>query len=276
MNDHPPQSQSIHEAPPASSTGGQDAPPATLMEVEQRVVRWWHPLLILALLAGLYLLGDQLGLYGDLEHLRQWIDGWGYLAPAVFVAIYVVVTTLCFPGAVLTAAAGALFGALIGVATSLVASTISAIVSFLIARHLLRDFVMRHIGRSRRFRQVNRLTQHHGPVMVLTVRLINLLPFWVVNYGFGVTHVRFGTYVFWSILGKIPGTIVLVVGVDAVYQALLRGEVPWPLVILVLATTAGLALTVRHLNQRLRADVEAVADEQAGERRAADENADSR
>ena len=269
MSDPPPPPQSSTDAPPPAAPDT-DAPPATLVEVEQRVVRWWHPLLILALLAGLYFISHHLSLYDDLEALRHWVDGWGYLAPAVFLAIYVVLTMLCFPGAPLTAAAGALFGAVLGVATSLAASTISATLSFLIGRYLMRDFVMRHIGESRRFQQINRLTLRHGPIMVLTVRLINLLPFWVVNYGFGVTRVRFTTYVLWSFLGKIPGTIVLVVGIAAVFEALLDGEVPWPLVILVLATAAALGLTVRHLNKRLRVDVQAVADQHASDTKSSD------
>lgn len=244
--------------------------PTTLAEVEQRVLRWWHPLAALALLAGLYFVSKHLGLRGDLAELRAWIDAWDYWAPLVFVAIYVPLTMLGFPGSVLTAAAGAMFGALLGVGVSLVASSVAATASFLVARYVLRDWMMRHIGRSRRFAQINRLSRDHGPVMVVTTRLIHVLPFWVVNYGFGITQVRLKTYVMWSLVGKLPGTIVLVVGVDAIYQALMRGEVPWGLVILVLATSAGVALTVRHLNQRLRADVEAAAhesEEEAGEGR---------
>lgn len=222
---------------------------------------WWYPLLGLMLLAVLYMAIRELGLTADLRDTRAWIDSWGYLAPVAFVGVYVVTTTLGFPSALLTAAAGALFGSWEGVTLALFASILAATLSFLIARHLMRDWVRRRLGQHRRFRRIDRLSREHGAAMVLTVRMLNLLPFAAVNYGFGVTRVPISTYVLGSLVGRIPGTVAIVVGVDAIYQALISRQVPWVPLTTVTLTIIGLALAVRYLNQRLPANEDALDDD---------------
>lgn len=250
-------------AEPASSTPepseGQGSPSSAseLIEVEQRVVKWWHPLAMVLLLGGLFALFDATGLGGDLRsgdlaEMRRWIDGFGVLGPIVFLALYVLATLVGFPGSPLTFAAGALFGSLEGIIVSSVASAITSAVAFVVARHLLSAHVNRWLRHNRRFQQLNRLTRKHGVLVVLTVRLVNVLPFFMVNYGFGVTQVSFKTYVIWSFIGKIPGTIALVLIGDAMYQSVIMGDVPWIMVACVLTLLAALAMALRQLNRRLK------------------------
>jgi uncharacterized membrane protein YdjX (TVP38/TMEM64 family) len=60
--------------------------------------------------------------------------------------------------------------------------------------------------------------------------LVPLFPFNLLNYGFGLTQVRLGTYIFWSWLCMLPGTPLYVVGTDAVISGLCQGRVPWALI----------------------------------------------
>lgn len=220
-------------------------------EVERRVVRWWHPLLLLLALAALYLVGQWLGIREELIRLHGWIESLGALGPFAFILLYVVVTVLGFPGSPLTAAAGALFGSTLGAATSLTASTGAMTISFLISRHLVSGRVRRRLTGNRKFQQLDRLITRRGALVVFATRLVNLLPFAVVNYGFGLTRVRLGTYVFWSLLGKIPGTLVIVLGVDVIVEVLRGQRIPWLQVALVVAVALVLALAVRRINRWL-------------------------
>ena len=86
--------------------------------------------------------------------------------------------------------------------------------------------------------------------MALT-RLVPLFPFNLLNYGFGVTAVPFRTYVFWSWLCMLPGTVVFVIGGDAFAQGLRKGGVPWGPVAAVLLATLLLVVLVRLARRKL-------------------------
>lgn len=230
---------------------------STLMDVEQKVVKWWHPLVVLLLLGGLFVFFDATGIghdlrRGDLAEVRERIDGFGVLAPLVFAGIYTLITMIAFPTSPLTFAAGALFGPVVGIACAMIAATVSATASFLIARHFARGLVLRWLANSRRFHQLDRLTERHGTLVVVAARLVNVVPFFVVNYGLGVTRVPFRTFTVWSFIGRLPGTLALVLLGDAIYQAVIVGDVPWLLVACILGLLGVLALFIRHLNRRLR------------------------
>ncbi|MEX0654494.1 MAG: TVP38/TMEM64 family protein [Phycisphaeraceae bacterium] len=248
-----------HQRPADAADPSSAAPPIDddepgVLDVERRVMKWWHPVLLLAALALLYWFADVLGLRSMLQTLRDWAETLGAQGPVLFVLVYVVLTMLWIPGSWLTLAAGALFGSIIGVIAVFIASSISAMLSFLVARHWLRARLEPRLGRSKRFRQLNQLTDRHGPATVLVVRLVNLFPFALINYGFGLTRIRFRTYLLWSLLGKLPGTVLMVVGVDAIVDGLVEREVPWDLVVIVLVMVALLVVALRFLHRRIQAN----------------------
>ncbi|MFO0706584.1 MAG: TVP38/TMEM64 family protein [Nitrospira sp.] len=129
------------------------------------------------------------------------------VAVALFILSYVAVTGLSLPGAViLTLAGGFLFGA--GFATLFVnlGATTGATLAFLTARYLLRDWVEQKFG------------VWLGPLQegfarnafsyLMTLRLIPLVPFFVVNLVSGLTRMSIGSYVAATALGIIPGSFV--------------------------------------------------------------------
>ena len=80
-----------------------------------------------------------------------------------------------------------------------------------------------------------------------------IFPFNLLNYGFGLTRVRFWTYVFWSWLCMLPGTVLYVVGADAFTKGIAEGRVPWALVGTLVAAAVILTLLVRHARRKLQA-----------------------
>jgi uncharacterized membrane protein YdjX (TVP38/TMEM64 family) len=184
--------------------------------------------------------------------LREWIDGLGPAGFWVFIGIYVLGVVAAFPGIALTVAAGSLFGSVLGVVAVNIGSTVGAGLAFLLARYMARDSVERWLGARERFRRLDRLTERHGAIIVAITRLVPLFPFNVLNYGFGLTRVRFGTYLFWSWLCMIPGTVIYVVGADALTRGIAEGRVPWGLVIVMTVGIVTLAVLVRLARRRLK------------------------
>jgi uncharacterized membrane protein YdjX (TVP38/TMEM64 family) len=204
--------------------------------------------LLLVLLA---VLGRQLGLGERLAGAREWLSGLGPLAPLVFIALYVAATVAALPGSALSVAAGAIFGPWLGVITVLTGATIGAAAAFLIARYAAREPVARWLARSERFARLDQLTERHGAIIVAVTRLVPLFPFNLLNYGFGLTRVPFGIYVFWSAVCMLPGTILYVGGAAAISQALTEGALPWGMIGLVAAVGIGLAVLGRVLHRRI-------------------------
>ena len=212
---------------------------------------WIRPLLLGLAVLGLLAAAKLLGLGDRLGELRAWIVSLGALGPVVYIAVYAVAVVAAIPGSVLTIAAGAMFGSLIGVATVSIGSTLGAAAAFVVARWFARTSVTRWLGSNATFARLERMTEQHGAIIVAITRLVPIFPFNLLNYGFGLTRVPFRTYVLWSWLCMLPGTVLYVVGADAVSKGLAEGRVPWLLVVVIATVAAGLYFVVRRARRAL-------------------------
>ncbi len=130
-------------------------------------------------------------------------------AALLFFALYVAVTAVSLPGAaVLTLAAGALFGFWQGLLLVSFASSLGALLAFLAARYLLRDTIQRRFGA--RLAPLNEGVARDGPLYLLSLRLVPLFPFWLVNLLMALTPLRAAPFYGVSQLGMLPGTAVFV------------------------------------------------------------------
>lgn len=124
---------------------------------------------------------------------------------AIFAAIYVVATALSIPGAtVLTLAAGFIFGFGRGLVLVSLSSTLGATLAFLLSRFFFSDFVTRKFGE--RIRKINAGIEKEGSFYLLTLRLIPIFPFFLVNLTLGLTPMRTLTFAIVSLVGMLPGT----------------------------------------------------------------------
>ncbi len=128
---------------------------------------------------------------------------------AIYGLIYIAVTGLSLPGAViLTLAGGAIFGLLWGTIIVSFASTIGATLAFLAARFLFRDSVMNRFGD--RLTTINQGIAKEGAFYLFSLRLVPLFPFFIINLVMGLTTIKTTTFYWVSQLGMLAGTIVYV------------------------------------------------------------------
>jgi uncharacterized membrane protein YdjX (TVP38/TMEM64 family) len=203
---------------------------------------WWKPVALIAIIIALFIIFNLYGFGAKLEELQQWIRTlgiWGYLA---FFFIYIGAVIATIPGTIFGFIAGALFGSVVGVVLISISSTVGASITFLIARYFARDTVARWLSKNKTMNRLDQLTEDHGILMVGFTRLIPLFPFTLLNYGFGLTKISFKTYVFWSWLCMLPGTIIVVVGSDVVTQGLTEGKVSYELIGVIVLSALSLGL----------------------------------
>lgn len=128
-------------------------------------------------------------------------------AVGIFIVVYAIVTGLSLPGAViLTLAGGFLFGAAGATVFVNIGATTGATLAFLTARYLLRDTVEQKFGKW--LGPFQEGFAKNAFSYLLTLRLIPLFPFFVVNLVSGLTRVNVGTYVAATAIGIIPGSFV--------------------------------------------------------------------
>ena len=203
------------------------------------------PLILVSVIVMFVIISSKLGLGERLGDLKEWINGLGIWGPVVFIVIYAVATVAAVPGSAMTIFAGSVFGSLWGVVIVSIASTSGAALAFLVTRYFARDSIAKWLGNNEKFRKLDDLTEKHGGIIVHITRLVPLFPFTLLNYGFGLTKVKFKTYFFGSWICMLPGTILYVVGADAVSTALSEGEIPWILIGVFVAAIVLLAMLVK-------------------------------
>ncbi|PIP89317.1 MAG: dihydrolipoyl dehydrogenase, partial [Bdellovibrionales bacterium CG22_combo_CG10-13_8_21_14_all_38_13] len=127
----------------------------------------------------------------------------------IYIGIYVLATGLSLPGAtILTLAGGALFGSIIGTFYVSIASTLGATLAMIMARLFLQEWVNKKFGK--KIEAINRGVENEGAFYLLTLRLVPVVPFFLINLGMGLTKMRVFTYMWVSQLGMLPGTFVYV------------------------------------------------------------------
>ena len=132
-----------------------------------------------------------------------------FTTKALFFLAYVAVAALSLPGAVImTLAAGAFFGVLSGSIIVSFASTIGATLAMLAARYLLRDSLQNKYAS--RLKTINKGIEAEGGFYLFTIRLIPVIPFFIVNLLMGLTKLKTSVFALVSQLGMLPATVIYV------------------------------------------------------------------
>ena len=131
------------------------------------------------------------------------------LVALVFFGVYVAITALSLPGAaIMTLAGGAVFGLVWGTVIVSFASTLGATLAMLAARYLFRDTLQQRFGN--KLAEVDKGITRDGAFYLFTLRLIPVMPFFVLNLLMGLTSMKTWTYFWVSQVGMAAGTVVYV------------------------------------------------------------------
>ncbi|MBI1196244.1 MAG: TVP38/TMEM64 family protein [Phenylobacterium sp.] len=179
------------------------------------VRRYWPLLAVLAVLIGVYAsgVGEALSLPALRDNeaaLRSQVSAHPVLAVAAFVAAYAVVTAASVPGAaIMTLSGGFLFGVWLGGAASLVGATAGATAIYAATRSAFGEPLRRRAeAQGGTLKRIVDGVSRDALSYILTVRLIPLVPFWLVNIAAGVAGAPLRAYVVGSFIGMAPATLV--------------------------------------------------------------------
>lgn len=188
------------------------------------------------------------------QHMQELIlsiETMGLWAPLIFIAVYCLATVFFLPTMVLTLAGGAVFGPIEGTFFNLLGATGGAACCFLISRYVAYDWF--HKRKSLKLKRLIHAVDRHGWQSLAILRLLPLLPFNLVNYGMGITNIRFRVYLMISFIFLIPAEIIYTYsGHAGVHMVINPDYVLHPSLLLILALAGVLLLALQFAKKRRR------------------------
>ncbi len=131
------------------------------------------------------------------------------LTMAIYMLTYITMAALSLPGAtIMTLGGGALFGLFKGTLLAVLSSTIGATLAFLVSRFLFRDYIRDKF--KDKLENINQGLEREGAFYLLTLRLVPVFPFFIINLVMGVTNISTRIFAGASLVGMLGGCIVYV------------------------------------------------------------------
>jgi uncharacterized membrane protein YdjX (TVP38/TMEM64 family) len=158
--------------------------------------------------------------YLSAERLRLLLETAGPWEPLAYIGAYAAGVSLFIPGTLLTTVGAAIFGPYFGFLYVWLGAMLGSSLSFFIGRFLGRDFAASLIGD--KLKRYDAAIERNGFATVLYLRLI-YFPFTPMNFGMGLTGVRFLDYFLGTALGIIVGTFIFTFFVGTIKEVYTSG-----------------------------------------------------
>jgi uncharacterized membrane protein YdjX (TVP38/TMEM64 family) len=178
--------------------------------------------LVLFIIAAIYIIRfTPVKEFLTLESIRRLLEEAGFWAPLIYILIYAAGICFFVPGTFLTAIGAAIFGPYWGFVYVWGGAMIGASGAFWIGRTLGREFAASMIGD--RLKKYDDAIERNGFATVLYLRLV-YFPFTAMNFGMGLTRVRFWDYFFGTGLGIIVGTFIFTFFIGTLKEVWASGD----------------------------------------------------
>jgi uncharacterized membrane protein YdjX (TVP38/TMEM64 family) len=165
-------------------------------------------LAFIAVVGGLATFGALSGALPNADEVRDFGESLGWAGFVLWTPVTAVLNSVFVPGPVLAGAAGLLFGTALGTPLAVVAATATACFQMAIGRYLAGGEVGRILPE--RVRRIDEFLERRGFWAVLYIRLAPGIPYTLVNYGAGLTRLRFRDMAAGTAIGAAPRTFAYV------------------------------------------------------------------
>ncbi len=160
----------------------------------------------------------------DTESLQAWMSRVNQYPFALFAVpgVYVVAGLLSVPLTLLVIVTVIVFGAWQGFLFGLGGALLSAVCNFALGRWLAGDLVRRVAGK--RLNKLSEKLAKRGILTIVTLRLVPIAPFGVINLVAGASRVRLKDFILGSVIGLSPGLLAISVFSDQVIATIRKPD----------------------------------------------------
>ncbi len=165
----------------------------------------------IALLAAIVLLVDPLreavsaAIQGDTAEVRQQTDRLGAWGPLLILALALIHTVVFYPAEIVDAAAGFLYGFFPALVLCMFGWIVSGLLCHAIGGSVARPLLDRWLG-VERFERIEAAIERGGATLLISMRLIPILPFSIVSYAAGAARVPIWRFTWTTVVGYLPIT----------------------------------------------------------------------
>jgi uncharacterized membrane protein YdjX (TVP38/TMEM64 family) len=148
-------------------------------------------------------------LKANTDNIKNYVSE-NYLSSALtYIVAYIAVAGLNIPGAaVMSLGGGFVFGVGAGLFLSVTSATLGASLAFIMARYIAGEAINRKY--ETQLSKFNKELSENGYLYMLTLRLVPIFPFFLINIMAGLTKIRLATFFWTTLVGMIPGGFVFI------------------------------------------------------------------
>jgi uncharacterized membrane protein YdjX (TVP38/TMEM64 family) len=139
------------------------------------------------------------------EALQERVMSWGAWAGICYPLLFAVCNILLLPGGFLAVGGGFFFGLWWGFLIVLAGNIVSTAISFTVSRFIARRWFERKLSAHPTLGALGPAVERESWKIILLSQLHPLFPTSLLNYFYGLTRIRFSTYMLWASIGRVPG-----------------------------------------------------------------------
>jgi len=144
------------------------------------------------------------------EVLQERVMRWGPWGAIYYPLLFAVCNILLLPGGVLAVGGGFFFGLWWGFLVVFAGNIVGAVISFALSRWVAGQWFRRKLSQDPALRALEPAVQRESWKIVLLSQLHPLFPTSLLNYCYGLTRIRFRTYMLWASIGRVPALFLYV------------------------------------------------------------------
>jgi uncharacterized membrane protein YdjX (TVP38/TMEM64 family) len=137
--------------------------------------------------------------------LQERMMSWGAWAGICYPLLFAASNILLLPGGILAVGSGFFFGLWWGFLLVLAGNIISTAISFALSRFVAKRWFRRRLSANPTLRALGPAVERESWKIIVLSQLHPLFPTSLLNYFYGLTRIRFGSYMLWASIGRMPG-----------------------------------------------------------------------
>src|SRR5881394_573064 len=140
-----------------------------------------------------------------IEALQRRVMSLGAWAGVCYPLLFAACSILLLPGGIPAVGAGFFFGLWWGFLIVFAGNLIATAVSFALSRSIAKRWFRQKLSDNPTLRALGPVVERESWKIILLSQLHPLFPTSLLNYFYGLTRIRFSTYMLWASIGRMPG-----------------------------------------------------------------------
>src|SRR5438874_8679184 len=169
-----------------------------------RVICWQVGALVIAIAVAI-VLSRFVPIVSFIEASQQRVMSWGAWGAVCYPLLFAACNILLLPGGVLAVGGGFFFGLWWGFLIVFAGNLLGAAISFALSRWVARRWFRRRLSQNATLRALGPALELESWKIILLSQLHPLFPTSLLNYLYGLTRLRFVSYMLWASIGRMTG-----------------------------------------------------------------------